>query len=369
MARYNSVQDASNAYFEAKKRGDAAGMQAANNAANEIRKANGEKAQYATGDIQGVANRHPGSALGQVMHAGSSFSGNSTAESGAASSGYKPMGGTFDYDKMFLSPENYEKVQAFKQGYAGAATAEEKAYFRNAAEAIRNESGYATLADGSGYIPGFAGDSFDEYLKNSGYLSAMDSVKAANDAYLQQLSMMSTQQQAAVNQGFDDARQQAWVQHMQSKKTLPQRMSASGMNGGLADSQQIALDATLQNNQAMLDTQRQSALQEVQAALAQSQMAAQQNYLGELAGLQQQAAAGYQNYKQNALDRFQQKQYTEKELQMQAAQQTWEQKYRLLQTLGYADPEIAKILGIAPGSTTNDADYRAAQLQMALMGF
>lgn len=58
MATYNSIKEASDAYFAAKAKGDAAGMKAANDAANSIRQSQGQKAQYATSDIASVANRN-----------------------------------------------------------------------------------------------------------------------------------------------------------------------------------------------------------------------------------------------------------------------------------------------------------------------
>ncbi len=58
MATYNSIKEASDAYFAAKAKGDAAGMKAANDAANSIRQSQGQKPQYATSDIASVANRN-----------------------------------------------------------------------------------------------------------------------------------------------------------------------------------------------------------------------------------------------------------------------------------------------------------------------
>ena len=58
MATYNNIKEASDAYFAAKAKGDAAGMKAANDAANSIRQSQGQKAQYATSDIASVANRN-----------------------------------------------------------------------------------------------------------------------------------------------------------------------------------------------------------------------------------------------------------------------------------------------------------------------
>lgn len=57
MATYNSIKEASDAYYKAKANNDAAGMKAANDAANTIRTSQGQQAQYATSDINSVAQQ------------------------------------------------------------------------------------------------------------------------------------------------------------------------------------------------------------------------------------------------------------------------------------------------------------------------
>ncbi len=100
MASYNSIKEASDAYFAAKKRGDAAGMQAANNAANEIRKSQGQKPQYATQDINNT-RKSMGGLIGSLVNAmgniGNAITGGSRpngGSSGGGSSGgsYRPAG-------------------------------------------------------------------------------------------------------------------------------------------------------------------------------------------------------------------------------------------------------------------------------------
>lgn len=59
---YTTIDECRAEYAIAKKNGDAAGMQLANNKANEIRARNGQAAQYAAGDIQSVASANAGKA-------------------------------------------------------------------------------------------------------------------------------------------------------------------------------------------------------------------------------------------------------------------------------------------------------------------
>lgn len=247
--------------------------------------------------------------------------------------------------------------------------ANNSAYFNQLISALNGgQAGQSAALAGSGM-------SFDDYLNSSGYNSAMESMDAANQAALQQLQAQADLQSSQINSGYDDAARQAYIAYMQSKRTLPQRMSASGMNGGLADSQEIALDAGLQNNQAQINQQRQTALQELQNTLMNGQLSANQSYLGNLANLQQNAANGYQSYAQNQQALQNENYWNEQNLALQKQQlanslqqQDWENAIALMQVLGYADSDIAQVLKIAQGTTTNDADYRSAQLQMALLG-
>lgn len=92
MATYSSIKEASDAYYKAKANNDAAGMKAANDAANTIRASQGQKAQYATGDISGVAQRASSSKSG---------SGSSGSYTAAGSGGSYTIGS--DKGKNFIS--------------------------------------------------------------------------------------------------------------------------------------------------------------------------------------------------------------------------------------------------------------------------
>lgn len=378
MASYNTIKEASDAYFAAKAKGDAAGMKAANDAANAIRTAQGQKPQYATADINNVAKKNTASsASGALQSAVSSGMQNGGSSYGGSATGV----GTYNDNQAAIKAQ----MNANSQEWHTADAARKKeleaankalAYQLGGSVSFNPQTGtWSGSAQMPLQLPEMNIPSFDAWMNGSGYSAAMDSMKAANDAYLKQLEADTAQQAAKVNQGYDDAARQAYVSYMQSRRTLPQRMSAAGMNGGLADSQQIALDAELQNNQNTLNTQRQTALQQLQSALAKNKLAAQQDYLVNLTGMQQNAASGYQNYYQNTQNKIlsdyynQQEMATAKEqLALSLAQQDWERAYQMMQMLGYADDQIAQVLGIQSGTTTNDADYRLAQIQMAMMG-
>lgn len=388
MASYSSIKQASDAYFAAKKRGDAAGMKAANDAANAIRKSQGQQAQHATSDINSVAKKNSSSG---ISGAGSGSSGSSASDAlkGAVSSGMNgTSGGSASGGSGFLgSATNVgtwsdsqnairEKMNANSQEWH-TATPERKKQLEADNRALANRLGgtvsfnpntgsWSGTADEPLQLPQMDIPGYDEWLSQSGYNAALDSLQKQNESYLKQLEEAAASQANQINQGYDDAARQAYISYMQGRRTLPQRLSGSGVNGGLADSQEIALDAELQNNQTTLNGQRQNALQQLQSALQQNRLEAQNNYLGQLSGLQQNAASGYQSYYENNVDRILNNFYTQQELAMKTAQQKWEQAYAKLQLLGYADNEIAQVIGVAPGTVTNDAEYRANQINLDL---
>lgn len=376
MATYSSIKQASDAYFAAKKKGDAAGMKAANDAANAIRKSQGQQAQYATSDINAVAKKNTGSSSSSALNAAVS-QGNSRG-SGTSSGGSGSFLGSATGVNTWTEDQNtiQAKMNANSQEWH-TATPERKKQLEAENRALAYRLGgtvsfdpktgsWGGTADEPLRAPQMDIPGYDEWMQSSGYQAALDSLKEQNESYQKQLEAATAAQQDQMNQSYDDAARQAYISYMQSKRTLPQRLSGSGINGGLADSQQLALDTELQNNQNNINLQRQSAQQQLLSALEQNKLAAQNNYLGTLAGAQQNAASGYQSYYQSAADRILNNYYTQQELANQTEQQKWERAYALLQTMGYADSQIAAVLGVAPGTATNDAEYRASQTQLDL---
>lgn len=159
--KYNSIEEASQAYFEAKARGDADGMQAANDAANAIRVERGETPQYATGDIAGVRNNAGKSNTTTTKPANSGGSGsivsNATSALKNSQSAYTPKSSYYDDDaSTLMSSADQALLQRYKDQWAEANAAGDKELanqMHEAADALRNKYGYSSAyGDGSGYI-------------------------------------------------------------------------------------------------------------------------------------------------------------------------------------------------------------------------
>ena len=107
------------------------------------------------------------------------------------------------------------------------------------------------------------------------YEDLIDSIRAQQRAEEQR-------KQAAINQGvntlnaqkpvleqqYQDAAQQAYIQMMQSRKALPQVMGAQGLSGGLSESSLVDLDATSGQNLNALRQQRDQGLAGIDSDIA-----------------------------------------------------------------------------------------------------
>lgn len=131
-----TIADYKKDYEEARKNGDAAGMQAANDGANAIRKQQGQAIQSASQDISNTANKNNTSTSNKIISSGSS-GGSSIRYEGddddsgyrGSSSGYynpsKPQGAQYDgpYGDTPIRPLDdyyYQKEQQYKSMYEEA---------------------------------------------------------------------------------------------------------------------------------------------------------------------------------------------------------------------------------------------------------
>lgn len=106
----------------------------------------------------------------------------------------------------------------------------------------------------TGTIPEAYG--YDAYLGDLGsqYQEMLAAVQSQREA---QLSRIQAQYDAAVaqmerqrpqlQQNYENSAKQAYIQNMLSKRDLPQQLAAQGLNGGMSESSQLALEADYGN--------------------------------------------------------------------------------------------------------------------------
>ena len=100
------------------------------------------------------------------------------------------------------------------------------------------------------------GNGYDAYLGDLGSLyqelaGAIESQRSAQLARLQaQYDAAAAElerQRPTLQQNYEDTAQQAYIQNMLSKRDLPQQLAAQGLNGGMSESSQLALETEYGN--------------------------------------------------------------------------------------------------------------------------
>jgi hypothetical protein len=292
MATIKTINDYKADYDAARARGDAAGMQAANDGANKLREVTGQAKEYATSDISKIAAQSTPTAQTPTATSATSYSGSTSSKVSATDDN-----GQTDWSKLIndgiangvsadlIKQWNDQRNQKISENgalaqYANDVTAQRAAQYISDAQKPQYPYQFASI---------------EEMKEALGYNAASAAEQAAIDAYIKQTVTGLESQKSGINQSADEAARQAYISYMQSQATLPQALAASGYSGGMADSQRLALDAGLQNNQKDITLNRDNALNGVDTAIQQAKLE------GSIQGAQSQAQLG-----RDAISAFQQ---------------------------------------------------------------
>ena len=328
-----TIEDYKRDYAEAAARGDAAGMKAANDGANAIRRSEGIAEEKATSDINKVAS---GGTSGMVSNPGryddggyssgrSSrdddddwYAGSSTSSaSGSTGSGYKPyvQGQNAALDRE-LAVWSQRYNEAKERALAGDMSAVMD--MRNAndeANKLRNAYGYAAVfanedinnvkkqinyygggsssggssggggsvsaAVESGWNSGGAVEDLSEYLEELYAAQRRQTLANLNNAYQQNVNAINRAGEG-VDARYQNARNQAAGASELAARNFAEYAAASGLNSGAGGQAELARNVTLQNNlndintaeaevYADLELQRANAETEYNNAIAQAE--------------------------------------------------------------------------------------------------
>lgn len=229
----------------------------------------------------------------------------------SSSGNYTPLGSYNDYG---MGAEDKKAIESIKQQWENAKAAGDAVGMANAnagANAIRAKYGYSGGVDGSQYIKldgveastpttPFSYTNYDDFYKQSGYSGISDSQKAANEYYLQQVLNNMGTQKGKLNQAADKQAGQAYTSYMLSQKALPQQLAAKGYNGGIADSQRIALDSNFQNTRNDIEQNRLNALNDIETNMNNARLESYGKLADQNAALAQAAISAWNNYTNNA---------------------------------------------------------------------
>ncbi len=98
------------------------------------------------------------------------------------------------------------------------------------------------------YTKLYSYDDFLSFLSKSGYGEAAKKKKNSLDASLEEQLAALENQKRSINDNSDELARQAYVSYISASKELPEKLTASGLNGGVADNLYLSLANEYQNN-------------------------------------------------------------------------------------------------------------------------
>ena len=141
--------------------------------------------------------------------------------------------------------------------------------------------------------------SFGDFLNGGGYDDDAEQTKKYIQAAVNNAISGYNQQIDTVNRDTEEMARQAYIANMMGQKNMDQQLSASGLAGGMADSQRIGLQANYENKLQQLEQQRLETVKELQMAIENAKLTGDMQTAQELASYLQQVQGQWVNYLQN----------------------------------------------------------------------
>ena len=286
-----TIQDYKNDYAAAKARGDAAGMKAANDGANAIRKSMGQATQVASQDIANVAAKTntPSVTYGSVYNGGASKTNNVNVNTGSGSSSSTGLsdysGGNSALDnalKPYQDQYNQAKANGDWQGMIQANTAANQIrnqygynaqYATNDIQNVKNQ--YSNQYSGDTYFPegdyGLYGKQYWDTISNM-YQEAQAQQEAAQKAAVEQAVNELEGQKGDIVQSYDDLYRQLYLDRRRAEKNLPQQLAAMGISGGLTESTALGLQTDYTNALRQGEQEKLSTLNDIDQAISDARL-------------------------------------------------------------------------------------------------
>ena len=107
---------------------------------------------------------------------------------------------------------------------------------------------------------------------NSLYQQALSANNATATAQLEQLRLQLQSQIDALNRNYQDINRQLYIDYMNSRKNLPQLMSAQGITGGMTESSMLGLDTGYQGQLASNERERLTGIRQLESGSANSEL-------------------------------------------------------------------------------------------------
>lgn len=206
------------------------------------------------------------------------------------------------------------------------------------------EAQLAAQQQGQLYSDSLGGEmSWEQYLDKMGATDYQTKLQEAISAQVQQAVDDYNRQIEETGTNYEEAARRAYISNMLSRRNMDQELAASGVYGGMADSQRIAMEADYQNNLTDLETQYADTIAQLQQAVTNARLSGDAQVAEQMAAYLSQVQGQYSNY----LSQLQQ----ERAAAALAAQQAQAQASLLAQENAYSTPSYYGSGGSSGGSS------------------
>lgn len=137
---------------------------------------------------------------------------------------------------------------------------------------------------------------WEEYLELAGKADYEQKIKDAVAAQVQQAIDSYNKQIEQAASSYEDAARRVYISSMLSRRNMDQELAASGVYGGMADSQRIALEADYQNGLTDLESQYNDTVAQVRQAITSAQLAGDAQSAERMADYLSQLQSQYAQY-------------------------------------------------------------------------
>ena len=223
-----------------------------------------------------------------------SYSGGSYGGSSGSSGGYSGSG----YNNGSLSADQVRQMQKY---YGTTADGLWGANSKAAA------GGMSAAEAWNAYREALAQDelngdmSWENFLDRMGGTDYEQRLRDAVNAQVQQAVNDYNRQIEQAGTSHEEAARRAYINKMLSQRNMEQELAASGVYGGMADSQRIAAEADYQNDLTDLETQYNDTMAQLRQAITAARLSGDAQIAEQMANYLSQVQSEYRNYLQERM--------------------------------------------------------------------
>lgn len=143
--------------------------------------------------------------------------------------------------------------------------------------------------------------SWENFLDRMGGTDYEQRLRDAVNAQVQQAVNDYNRQIEQAGTSYEDAARRAYINKMLSRRNMDQELAASGVYGGMADSQRIAAEADYQNDLTDLETQYNDTMAQLRQAITAARLSGDAQIAEQMANYLSQVQSEYRSYMQERM--------------------------------------------------------------------